>query len=191
MSAVQHVAAPRPRKHVVRRSAIMLLAAAIAIGAVGVGSVLANRAERSRLQAERTQLETTKMLERFSSAISTAQFADPATKVYLGALSATQGQGSGAALTVLSPSARDQVIVIVNGLPADATPLTVRLADTKGRTIEVGTIRRLDTSGGATLARVVSGGLDGFVEVTARSADGQVVLRGTLVANASVSSPSP
>jgi hypothetical protein len=38
---------------------------------------------------------------------------------------------------------------------------------------------------------VVRGGLDGFVEVQVRSADGQVILRGTLAANTSVSSPSP
>jgi hypothetical protein len=191
VSAVQDVAGPRSRGRGVRRAGVTLLAAAMLVAAVGVGSVLANRAERSRLQTERTQLETTQMLERFSSAISTARFADPDTTVYLGALSATRGLGAGAALTVLSPTARDQVIVIVNGVPAEATPLTVRLEDTKGRAIEVGTIRRLDTSGGATLAKVVPGGLDGFVEVVATSADGAVVLRGTLAATASVSSPSP
>jgi predicted anti-sigma-YlaC factor YlaD len=195
VSAVRHVAVPRSRRYAVRRGGVTLLAAAIVVAAVGVGSVLANRAanraEHSRLQVERTQLETTRMLEKFGEVVSTARFADPDTKVYLGALSATRGSGTGAALTILSQSARDQVILVLNDLPADATPLTVRLEDTKGGVIEIGSIRRLDTSGGATLAKVVRGGLDGFLEVIVRSADGGVVLRGTLAANASVSSPSP
>jgi hypothetical protein len=191
VSAVRGVAAPRTRGRGIRRAGVTLLAAAILVAAVGVGSVIANRAERSRLESERTQLETTQMLERFGDVVSTARFADPDTTVYLGAMSATRGPGTGAALTVISPTARDQVIVILNGLPAEAAPLIVRLEDTKGRAIEVGTIRRLDTSGGATLARVVPGGLDGFVEVIASSADGAVVMRGTLAATASVSSPSP
>lgn len=190
VSAVHEVATPRERGRNVRRAGITLLAAAFVVAGVGVSSVLANRAERTRLQTERAQLETTQVLENFGDAYTPA-FTDPDTKVYLGALSATRGQGSGAALTILSPSARDQVIVMVNGLAPDATPLAVRLEDTKGHTIEIGTIRRLDTSGGATLAKVVHGGLDGFVEVVARSADGQALLRGTLAANASVSSPSP
>jgi hypothetical protein len=191
VSAVQHVAVSRTRGRGGRRTGVTLLAAAMLVAAVGVGSVLANRYERSRLQSERTQLATTQMLERFGDVLSPTQLGDPDTTVYLGALSAARGAGSGAALTVLSPTARDQIIVIVHDLPADATPLTVRLEDTKGRAIEVGTIRRLDTSGGATLAKVIRGGLDGFVEVIARSAGGQVVLRGTLAATASVSSPSP
>jgi hypothetical protein len=191
VSAVRHVAVPSPtRGRSVRRAGITLLAAAMLVAAIGVGSVLANRAERSRLQTERTQLATTQMLERFSTVFSPEQFSSDTT-VYLGALSATRGSGSGAALTVLSPTSRDRVIVIFNDLPADAAPLTVHLEDTKGHAIEVGTIRRLDTSGGATLAKVVNGGLDGFVEVVATSGDGQVVLRGTLAANTSVSSPSP
>jgi len=191
VSSVRRVATPRTRGRNVRRAGVSLLAAALLVAAVGVGAVFADRAERSRLRSERTQLETTQMLERFGSVVSTAQFADPDTTVYLGALSATRGPGTGAALTVVSPTAPDQVIVIFNGLPTDATPLTVRLRDSKRGSIEVGTIRHLDTSGGATLAKVVRSGVDGFDEVVATSADGQVVLRGTLTATASVSSPSP
>ena len=191
VSAVQDVAVAPTRGRGARRAGVTLLAAAMLVAAIGVGSVLANRAERSRLQSERAQLETMQMLERFGDVVSSAQFADPDTTVYLGALGATRGPGTGAALTVLSPSSNDQVIVIVNGLPVDAPPLTVHLEDTKGRAIEVGTIRRLDTSGGATQVDVVRGGLDGFVEIVVRSAGGEIVLRGTLAATASVSSPAP
>ena len=191
VTKVRRLASPRTRGRNLRRAGVTLLAAAILVGALGVGAVLAGRAERSRLQSERAQLETQQMLDRFSDVLSTAPLGDPDTKVFLGALTATRGQGSGAALTIVSPTARDQVIVIVDGLPAEAAPLAVRLEDTKGRSIDIGTIRRLDTSGAATLVDVVRGGLDGFLEVQARSADGQVVLRGTLAANTSVSSPSP
>lgn len=188
---LHRLAAPRPRGRNLRRAGVTLLAAAILVGALGVGAVLAGRAEQSRLRSERAQLETQQMLDRFSDVLSTAPLGDPGTKVFLGALTATRGQGSGAALTIVSPNARDQVIVIVDGLPVDAAPLSVRLEDTKGGRIDIGTIRQLDTSGSATIVDVVRGGLDGFVEVQARSADGQVVLRGTLAANTSVSSPSP
>jgi hypothetical protein len=188
---LHRLAAPRTHGRNLRRAGVTLLAAATLVGGLGVGAVLAGRAEQSRLQSERAQLETQQMLDRFGDVLSAAPLGDPDTNVFLGALTATRGQGSGAALTIVSPNARDQVIVIVDGLPADAAPLAVRLEDTKGRSIDVGTIRRLDTSGAATLVDVVPGGLGGFVEVQARSADGQVVLRGTLAANTSVSSPSP
>ena len=191
VTKVRRLASPRTRGRNLRRVGVTLLAAAILVGALGVGAVLAGRAERSRLESERAQLETQQMLDRFGDVLLTAPLGDPDTKVFLGALTATRGEGSGAAVTIVSPNARDQVIVIVDGLPADAVPLAVRLEDTKGGSIDIGTIRVLDTSGSATLVDVVRGGLDGFVEVQARSADGQVVLRGTLAANTSVSSPSP
>jgi Putative zinc-finger len=192
VEAVRLVATPKPRGRNVRRAGVTLLAAAIVVGALGVGAVFANRAERSRLQTERTQLETQLMLQKFGEVVRSAQSADPDTNVYLGSLSALRGRGTGAALTVVSPSAvRDQVIVIVNDVPAEAVPLTVSLEDAKGHSLEVGSIHRLDTSGTATLARRVAGGLEGFVAVVVRSADGSTVLRGTLVAGASVNSPSP
>jgi anti-sigma-K factor RskA len=195
VGAVHDIATPKPRSHNVRRAGITLLAAALVVGALGVGAVLANRAnlaERSRLQAERTQLETQIMLQRFGDVVSSARFADPDTNVYLGSLSAIRGRGTGAALTVVSPSAaRDQVIVIVSGLPVDGTPFTVSLHDPRGHALEVGTIRHLDTSGGATFARRVAGGLDRYVDVVVRSADSSVVLRGTLTAGTSLTSPSP
>jgi hypothetical protein len=189
--AIHRVARRPARRRTARRTGITLLAAALIVGALGTGAVLANRAERSRLQSERTQLETQQMLERFGDVVSSARFADPGTEVYLGALDNGRGQGTGAALTVVSPSERDQAIVIVNGLPPDAPPLTVRLVDGRGSVLTLGTIERLDSAGSATLARVVHRNLEGYVDVLARSADGQVVLRGSLEANASVSSPSP
>ena len=192
VEAVHVVATPKPRGRNVRRAGVTLLAAAIVVAGLGVGAVFANRAERSRLQTERTQLETQLMLQRFGDLFSSARLADPDTNVYLGSLSAIRGRGTGAALTVVSPSAvRDQVIVIVNDIPPGAVPLTVSLEDAKGHSLEVGSIRRLDTSFAATFVRRVAGGLEGFVNVVVRSDDGSVLLRGTLAAGASVNSPSP
>ncbi len=174
-----------------RRTGVTLLAAAILVSAIGVGSVLANRAERSRLQTAQTALATQQMLERFGDVVSTARFADPDTQVFLGNLTARGRRGTGAALTIVSPSAGDQVIVVVTDLPATAVPVRVWLSDARGHAVQIGTIRRLDTAGGATLALVADSSLDGFLDVVARGANGRVLLRGTLAASTGVATPSP
>jgi hypothetical protein len=174
-----------------RRAAATLLAAAILVAAVGVGSVFANRAERTRLQTAQTALATQQMLERFGDVVQTARFADPQTQVFLGNLAATGRRGTGAALTIVSPTSSDQVIVVVGDLPSVAAPAGVWLVNAKGREIGVGTIRRLDTSGGATIALSAGASLDGYVGVIVRGARGREWLRGTLVAQAAVPSPTP
>ena len=63
-------------------------------------------------------------------------------------------------------------------LPEHSLPLEVTITNAKGRALELGSIRRLDSAGGATFARIVPGGLDGFVDVVIRDARGRVVLRG-------------
>ena len=109
------------------------------------------------------------MLHRFGEAVSSAQFADPSADVLTGMLAAPDGQqGAGSALTIVSPSADDQAIVLVSDLPDRLLPLTVTITNGKGRELELGSIRRLDSAGGATFARIVPGGLDGFVDVVIR-----------------------
>lgn len=179
----------RSRRH--RRAGVTLLAAAILLAALGTGAVFANRAERARLQADRTALQQDQMLLRFGEAVASAQFADPSADVLTGMLGATHGRGTGSALTIVSPSADDQVIVLVNDLPDRELPLTVTITNAKGRTLGLGDIRRLDSDGGATFARNVPGGLDGFVDVMIRDARGRIVLRGSLAAQTAVATPSP
>jgi len=180
----------RSRRH--RRAGVTLLAAAILLAALGTGAVFANRAERLRLQVERTALQQAEMLSRFGEAVSSARFADPGADVLTGMLRATDGrQGTGSALTIVSPSSDDQAIVMVSDLPARHLPLTVSIVNARGRALELGSIRLLDSAGGATFARIVPDGLAGFIDVVIRDARGRVVLRGDLAAQTAVATPSP
>src|SRR5262249_39288880 len=121
----------------------------------------------------------------------TAALSGHDTKVLIGTLSASSGTGTGSALTILTKDAEDQVVVVVNDLAGHALPLDVSISNTKGRTIDVGTIRPRDNAGGATMAREIQSSLSGFVDVTIRDAHGKVVLRGTLQAQTAVASPTP
>jgi hypothetical protein len=193
VSAVQaEVAAPAAHRHRhSRRSAFAVLAAAILVFALGTGAVFANHAERTRLEHERQALETQKVLEQFGDLVRTGPLADPGSDVYLGTLAATRGSGSGSALTVVTTSGDDQVIVLVDGVKPTALPLAVSVTDTKGHEIDLGSIAELNSSGGATFARFVPTGLGGFIDVIVRNHHGGIVLRGTLVTETSVSTPSP
>jgi predicted anti-sigma-YlaC factor YlaD len=189
VGAVQGVARPsRPTRGRGRRAGVVLLAAAIVVAGIGVGSVFAGRAERLRLQAERTALAQDKGLGRFG--VAATQLA-PDARVLTGMLSARSGTGTGSALTIVAPGVDDQIVVIVNDLADRALPLSVSITDTKGRTVQVGTIKHLDSSGGATLANPTAGSLSRFVDVIVRDARGHIVLRGTLEAETAVASPSP
>ena len=180
----------RSRRH--RRAGVTLLAAAILLAALGTGAVLANRAERLHLQRERAALQQDEILHRFGDAITSAQFADPGADVLTGMLTAPDGRpGTGSALTIVSPSADDQAIVMVSDLPERALPLTVSVVNAKGRAVELGSIRVLDSGGGATFARVVPDGLAGFAGVVIRDARSRVVLRGDLAEQTVVTTPSP
>lgn len=194
VAAVQTASAPGTRRRAKRhkRAGVTLLAAAILIAAIGTGAVFANRAERLRLQQERTALQQDEFLHRFGEAVQSAQYADPGADVLTGMLAAADGRrGTGSALVIVSPSADDEAIVMVSGLPEHSLPLEVSITNAKGRALELGSIRRLDSAGGATFARIVSGGLDGFVDVVIRDARGHVVLRGGLAEQTTVASPTP
>lgn len=175
-----------------RRAGVILLAAAVALAGLGTGVVLAHRSGRAAQIASQAQQQNEE-LARFRQLIQTAAFVDPATEAALGTLEPPHaGSGSGSALTIVSPSQRDQVIVIVTGLRQKAGPYTVTLdAARPGRSMTVARIGHLDSGGGATVARVVSRDLTGFGGVVVRDARGRIVLLGTLGAEAPVSSPSP
>jgi len=180
----------RAKRH--KRAGVTLLAAAILIAAIGTGAVFANRVERLQLQKERAALQQDEILHRFGEAVSSARYADPGAEVLTGMLAAVDGrQGTGSALVIVSPSADDQAIVMVSGLPERGLPLEVTITNAKGRTLELGPIDRLDTAGGATFAQIVPGGLDGFVDVVIRDARDRVILRGGLSEQTPVASPTP
>ena len=194
VAAVQTATGPGTRRGAKRhkRAGVTLLAAAILIAAIGTGAVFANRAERLRLQQERTALQQDEFLQRFGEAVSSARYADPRADVLTGMLTTPDGgPGAGSALVIVSPAADDEAIVLVSDLPERRLPLEVTITNAKGRALELGSIRRLDSAGGATFLQIVPGGLDGFVDVVIRDARGHVVLRGGLAEQTTVASPTP
>ncbi len=188
VDAVRTLARPAPRSHQrTRRAGVALLAAAVVVAGIGVGSVIAGREEFRRLQAERNQVLN---VEKLGNLGDVASELDPTAKILSGTLVPPKGQGSGAALTIVSPAVEDRLVVMVSDLRDVALPLSVSISDTKGHRFEAGQIRQLDTAGGWTIARIVGGSLRGFVDVTVRDAKGHIVLRGTLQSQASPT-PSP
>ena len=81
--------------------------------------------------------------------------------------------------------------MLVSDLPDRVLPLTVTITNGKGRELELGSIHRLDSAGGAIFTRIVPGGLDGLVDVVIRGPHGRVVLRGGLAAQTAVATPTP
>jgi predicted anti-sigma-YlaC factor YlaD len=190
VDALHEVARPAKHPHPHgRRTGIVLLVAAVLVASVGIGSVIAGREEHLRLQAERTATTNDQTIQNFANI--TAALSGHDSKVLIGTLSTPSGTGSGSALTILTKDAEDQVVVIVNDLAGRALPLDVSISDTKGHTIDVGSIRALDNGGAATMARELQSSLTGFVDVTVRDSRGKVVLRGTLQVQTAVASPTP
>lgn len=95
-------------------------------------------------------------------------------------------------MAIIGGRGDDRVLVIANGLAADAgtLPFSVRLADGQGHYVWVGGVERLSPTGGFTVARVVDQDLSGFVNVAVRDSQGRVVLTGALSEQASLPSPS-
>ena len=189
-------AARRPARsaagpHRGRRAAVIVLAAAVALAGLGAGAVLARRGDHAAELASQAQQQQGE-LARFRRFIQNAAFVDPGTEAALGNLKPRgKGPARGSALTIVSPSVPDQVIVIVSGLKDGSEPLSVTLVGPRGRSLLVARIRSLDAGGGATVADLVRDDLSGYKRVVVRDAAGHVVLSGTLGAEAPVSTPTP
>jgi hypothetical protein len=172
---------------------VILLAAAIA-SATFVGAAISDR-EGTLEQVPSKVDSNTAALRDLQEVIQSFEFADPEADAYLGTLmpAAEGGTAGGSALTIVAPSVDDQVMVIVAGLPRAERrlPYRVSLRDAAGHRLPVGKILVLDAGGGARVARIVDGNLDGFVHVIVRDARGHVVLDGTLSEPTSIATPSP
>lgn len=184
----------RPAAHQGRRRAgVILLAAAIA-SATFVGAALSDR-EGTQEQVPAKVDANTEALRDLREVIQSFEFADPDAEAYLGTLmpAAEGGTAGGSALTIVAPSVDDQVMVIVAGLPRGdrRLPYQVSLRDAAGHRLPVGKIAALDAGGGATVARIVTGTLSGYVHVIVRDARGHVVLDGMLSEPTSIATPSP
>jgi predicted anti-sigma-YlaC factor YlaD len=170
------------------------VAAAIVLSGLGWGSVMAGRAARFRDQADAIAQQRQHDLENYAKVIEGLENSDPRNKVLLGTLT-PQGsaQGNATALMLLSPSIPDTVLVIVSGLPSTKghLPYTVKLYGEGVKTLTVGEISKLDTTGGDTISKQFPIDLSRYYEIAIRDARGRLVLRGPVTTKASVSSPTP
>lgn len=170
-----------------RTAAASIMAAMVAIAGLGWGAVMAGRADRFEARAAQAERERAAALERFQKVL-TSVVPDqelPSSETHLGQLSPTPGeQGGGAVLQLVSDRMLDFTIVIVNGLDPDdgaALPYRVELENAAGVVMRAGLIAELDADGGAEVFRQFRNkDLTGFTTVRVVSADGEVVLSGTV-----------
>jgi hypothetical protein len=179
-----------------RSAAASVIAAVIAVSALGWGTAMAGRAERFRESARRAQVDQLAAISSFKEVIGEAAAADPANRVFLGTLAPPAGRvGGGSALTLVSPSITDFVMVTVAGLPsnADRMPYEVWIvSDVTGQRLRVGDpIKRVEADGSAEPRVQNARDLSDFRTVEVTDATGAVVLRGSVDSEAVLASPSP
>jgi hypothetical protein len=188
VGAVHRVAVPSSSRKAAwrpgRRVGAALLAAALTLGGLGAGAVIGRR-EGQPIDPATRGAQQEDALAKFQAAIQraiqSAAVLDPDVQPQIGTLTATEGSdGGGAALSMASPKADDQVVVWVNGLAARHAPYLVFLTDGRGNAFEVARINGLDRGGGAMEARTVARNLSRFDRVIVRDARGHIVLTGSL-----------
>lgn len=177
-----------------RLTFVASLAALLAVLGTGWGAVMAGRAADSDRAARLEQIRSQSAVERFRDLLNSAEFGDPEDEAFLGTLEPTDpGGGSGSALTLVSPSIVDLAIVLIDGVPDESRallPLAVRMRGDDGA-VMVGRIEKgdLDESGAGIVMHEFAD-LTGYDTVIVRSANGDVVMSGSLETRATVASPS-
>jgi hypothetical protein len=181
-----------PSRRRARRTTALVLAASLLIGGLGWVAT-ASRAPRGD-QASTIGTQREGALDAFRKLIRRSEFSDPGTEVRLGLLAQTNGgTGTGSAITILSPSQDDRVLVLLSGLPGAKRhlPYRVTLVGDRDRHVYVGLVEALDASGGATVARIFRRDLSGFTHIVVRDRAERIVLSGTLDTGSPVASPGP
>lgn len=186
----------RPVPHRGRSAVALSVAAMLAVTALGWGSVMAGRAARFAESAAQEKRKTQTAIARFSELISSSEFNNPENQVFLGTLAASTrgGAAGGSALTLVSPTASDIAIVMVNGLRPEGDgplPFRVLLMSERGRTLQVGRIAALDSGGSATVLRRFDVDLSRYTGIEVRDRKGAIVLRGSVRLRTSTTTPSP
>jgi hypothetical protein len=180
-----------PARRRARRTTALVLAASLAIGGLGWVATAA-RAPRAD-QASSIGEQREGALDALRRLIRRSEFS-AGTEVRLGLLTAEHGAiGTGSAITIIAPSQDDRVLVLVSGLAGGKRllPYRVTLVGDRDRHAFIGVVDVLDTSGGATVARIFRRDLSGLSDVVVRDQGGRIVLRGTLETGAPVASPGP
>jgi hypothetical protein len=194
VAAVQGAAGRRrPPNRRGRLATVAALTAVLAVMGLGWGAVMAGRVARLSDEADRSaeqrRIEFGQLVDLFKG----SPFSDPATEAFLGSLRPASGfAGSGAAMTLVSPTSDDQALVDVTGLQPGGRSLPYRvMVQSPRQTVRLGEIVELDADGHATVVRIMNRDIRDFDRVVVRDALGRVVLRGALVAETSVESPGP
>lgn len=175
-----------------RMAVATAVAAMVAVAGLGFGAVMAGRAARFRDQAVTSSVRNRDSMDIFRWVLRSMEFSDPSNSVEMGTLAPVgRGPASGSALTLLAPRSPDTAIVTIAALRVDPSrlPLEVSLVG-PGRKVVVGSIRRLDSGGAASVGTSLNEDLSMFEEVVVRDAKGIVLLRGDLRAR-SLQSASP
>jgi hypothetical protein len=193
VAAVQDASITRvPVTH--RRGRMMVaatVAAMMAVAGLGFGAVMAGRAARFHDQAIRSGVTNRTNFAAFRRLLQSVEFS-PRNSVKMGELAPVGGgPASGQALTLLAPDSQDMSIVTVSALRVDPRllPLEVTLVGPRRKVI-VGSISKLDSGGGATVAAQLDADLSFFDHVVVRDSKGTVLLRGGLTAR-TLQSPTP
>lgn len=184
--------ATAPRRS--RLATVAVLAAVMAVSGLGWGAVMAGKASRAEENAATVAAESADALRQFSGLVGEGfEFAD--ADVELGLLGPTEagGDASGTAATIVVPQVEDTLLVIASGLRADGgAPYTVELRAGASEALVVGTIGpgAIASDGSAEFAGTADEDFRRYDRVRIVDADGEVVLRGFLEAEAPVPSPS-
>jgi anti-sigma factor RsiW len=181
-----------PSRRRARRTTALVLAASLSIGGLGWVATAA-RAPRDD-QAASIGRQGEGALDALRRLIRKSEFADPGTEVRLGLLTAANGAiATGSAITIIAPSQDDRVLVLMSGLAGGTRhlPYRVTLVGDRNEHAFIGLVDVLDTSGGATVARIFRRDLSLFSDIVVRDHRGRIVLRGTLETGAPVASPGP
>lgn len=179
-----------------RLAVALAVAGMVAVAGLGWGAVMAGRAASSADIAREVNVEKADAVRRFQKLLETFVSADPRNQVSVANLTTgTRGAtASGSAVTLVSSTTPDVAIVMVNGFrPADAEglPFRVFLFSERGHMLRVDVIRSLDSGGGAIAFRKFNLDLSRFTGIQVRSADGSIVLQGSVTLQSAISTPSP
>ncbi len=198
VAAVQAKASPRHAHSLPRRgrtAVVAMIAAMLTVSALGWGAVMAGRAARFEERADAVTLASQSSIEEFQRIVTAAEFSNPDDRVFIGQLSpGDRYEGGGAAMTLVSPSIIDLVVVMVNGVPPelrDGLPYAVTLQSEGGNRLTVGQIVALDSGGAATISGEFNRDLSAYSRVVVADSDGHVVMSGPLATEAEVASPIP
>jgi hypothetical protein len=167
-----------------------VVAAMVAVAGLGWGAVMAGRAARFEDRVKIVRVRDDTGIENFLNALGGIRTAD--AKARLADLQTRDASpAGGAALTLLSPSSPDVVVIMVSGLGERPAPYVVELRARGGRRLRVGTMRRVDADGAARLTRNFEVDLSPYDRVVVLDASGATVLSGTFAVPTSIPSPSP